>query len=102
MLGSLLYIGGRPVPFEQVAAGDGELEPAEDHAESVSATEEPTGTTPLPGGIETVAGTTLMPGDPAYDEFVEEAQEEEKGVPYLDEGTGQPTTGKHKGGQRDG
>lgn len=70
MLGSLLYIGGRPVAFDS----------GEESA--------------IPGGINRPDGMTPMPGDPAYEAAVEEAVPEEKGVPYLDEGTQPVTTGE--------
>lgn len=70
LLGSLLYIGGRPIGLNSDAAD------------------------PLEGEIDEPARTTPMPGDPAYEAAVEEAVPGEKGVPYRDEGTRSVTTGE--------
>lgn len=75
LLGSLLYIGGRPVTLDVRAFDTGEE-------------------VEIPGGIKRPSGMTPMPGDPAYETAVEEAVPEEKGVPYLDEVTRPVTTGE--------
>lgn len=71
LLGSLLYIGGRPIPFERV--------PDEE----------------LPSEVKRPVGKTPMPGDPAYDEPMElDREQRHEPLPYLDEDDGAPTSGQ--------
>jgi ubiquinol-cytochrome c reductase cytochrome c subunit len=71
LIGSLLYIGGRPVPFEQVASEE------------------------VPTSVRTPEGRTPMPGDPTYEEPMDipGKQQDHPPLPYTDEPKGTPTSG---------
>jgi hypothetical protein len=70
LLGSLLYIGGRPIPFERVPDAQ------------------------IPTSVRRPDGTTPMPGDPRYDEPMHlDKEQDHVPLPYTDEGKGDPTSG---------
>jgi ubiquinol-cytochrome c reductase cytochrome c subunit len=76
-LGSLLYIGGRPVPFEKV------------HSSPLHALTPPRGMTP-------------MPGDPGYQQADYGRDQDHEPIPYTDEDDGGPTSGspqRHAAGE---